>query len=75
MEWMLNNGILDRVVSCSVCNGGIRLAGKMFHCRSRTSRKQVSALNGSFLQAQDSNVAKDCCSDTISLAADHALNY
>src|SRR5277367_710294 len=48
IQWMLDNWILDEVKRCTSCGGGVRLVGKLYHCRSRSCRKQLSALSGSF---------------------------
>jgi transposase-like protein len=48
INWMLENGVLDRVTRCPVCDGDVRLSEKLYHCRSRNCRKKVSVLAGSF---------------------------
>jgi transposase-like protein len=45
---MLDQYIIDTVTHCSACGGDVRLNGKVFHCRSRNCRKQISAMMGSF---------------------------
>jgi hypothetical protein len=48
IQWMLDNGILDAVTRCRACGSDVRLVEKLYHCRSRSCRKQLSALSGSF---------------------------
>ena len=48
IDWMHDHGITDTVTQCIVCSGDVRLIEKLFHCRSRNCRKQVSALANSF---------------------------
>ena len=57
-QWLIQNGIVDSISTCSSCGDDVRIEDSLWRCRSRRCRKTSSIYKGSFFSLSKLSCAK-----------------